>query len=296
MPRVRVAEQIPRPDEHLARIRRALDELNAPQSILRKVVVARGLRLAADAPIDPVALVQRLVTADPSAYGYLVDLTTAGDSYAGTVLVGASPELLVARQGDRITCRPFAGSAPRAVDPALDAANGSALLASGKDHHEHRLVVEQLRDTLGTLCDDLEVADEPALSRTSAVWHLNTIITGRLRDLSISALDLAVILHPTAAVGGVPSTAAIDLIAELEGDRGFYAGAVGWCDADGDGRWVVSIRCAQLSADRRSALAYAGGGIVAESDPDQELVETVTKFNTILSAMEAEQPIAAPPD
>ena len=86
-------------------------------------------------------------------------------------------------------------------------------------------------------------------------------------------------------MGGVPTADAVDLIAELEGDRGFYAGAVGWCDSRGDGRWVVAIRGAQLSADRRFAVAQAGGGIVAESDADDEVAETTTKFSTILSAL-----------
>jgi isochorismate synthase len=102
-------------------------------------------------------------------------------------------------------------------------------------------------------------------------------------------MDLALALHPTPAVGGVPTAAAIDLIADLEGDRGFYAGAVGWCDSAGDGRWVVAIRGAQLSADRRSAVAQAGGGIVAESDAQDELTETTTKFRTILTALGVEQ-------
>jgi isochorismate synthase len=117
------------------------------------------------------------------------------------------------------------------------------------------------------------------------VWHLNTPITGRLRESSTTALDLAIALHPTPAVGGVPALAAAELINELEGDRGFYAGAVGWCDAAGDGRWVVAIRCAQLSADRHTAEARSGGGIVAESDPDDEVAETTTKFKTIMSAL-----------
>ena len=117
------------------------------------------------------------------------------------------------------------------------------------------------------------------------MWHLYTPITGRLREKSTTALDLAVALHPTPAVGGVSATAAAELIDELEGDRGFYAGAVGWCDQRGDGRWVVSIRCAQLSADRRTVDAHSGGGIVVESDPDDEVAETTTKFNTILSAL-----------
>ncbi|CPR12090.1 isochorismate synthase DhbC [Mycobacterium bohemicum DSM 44277] len=223
--------------------------------------------------------------ADPAAYGYLVDLTAAGGDYRGAALVGASPELLVARSGDRVLCRPFAGSAPRAADPGADAANAEALAASAKDRHEHRLVIESMREALEPLCHELAIADEPELSRTAAVWHLCTPITGRLRETSTTAIDLALSLHPTPAVGGVPTDAAERLIAELDGDRGFYAGAVGWCDAGGDGRWVVSIRCAQLSADRRTALARAGGGIVAESDPDDEVAETTTKFATILNAL-----------
>ena len=142
-----------------------------------------------------------------------------------------------------------------------------------------------MREALDPLCVDLQIAQEPQLSKTAAVWHLYTPITGKLREKSTTALDLAIALHPTPAVGGVPATAAAELINELEGDRGFYAGAIGWCDQRGDGRWVVSIRGAQLSADRRTADAHSGGGIVAESDPDDEVAETTTKFNTILSAL-----------
>src|SRR5262249_10920856 len=116
-------------------------------------------------------------------------------------------------------------------------------------------------------------------------WHLSTPITGSLRDSSTTALDLALALHPTPAVGGVPGDAAAAMIAELEGNRGFYAGATGWCDRHGDGRWVVSIRCAVLTADRLGARAYSGGGIVADSQVDDEIDETTTKFRTILSAM-----------
>lgn len=295
LPAVRIVAQVPEPDAHRARIRRVIDEVTAPRSVLHKVVLARGLRLAADAPLDAGALLHRLVAADPSGYGYLVDLSAAGDGYTGAALVGASPELLVARDGDRVTCRPFAGSAPRSADAGVDAANGAALAESGKNRHEHQLVVDQLRTALEPLCTDLDVAPAPRLTGTAAVWHLSTPISGRLRDTATTALDLALALHPTAAVGGVPTAAAVDLITELEGDRGFYAGAVGWCDADGDGRWVVSIRCAQLSADRRTAVAHAGGGIVAESDPDDELAETVTKFSTILTALGAQPPSAARP-
>jgi isochorismate synthase len=289
LPAVRIAAEVPPAADYRARISRARDQLAAPGGTLRKVVLARALELVADAPLDARIILRRLVAADPTAYGYLVDLTAAGDDYAGAALVGASPELLVARSGDRAVCRPFAGSAPRAADPQIDAANGAALARSAKDRHEHQLVIDTMRAALEPLCDDLTIAAEPQLSRTAAVWHLCTPISGRLRDKSITAIDLALALHPTPAVGGVPTKEATELIAELEGDRGFYAGAVGWCDARGDGRWVVSLRCAQLSADRRSALARAGGGIVAESDPDDEVAETTTKFATMLNALKVRQ-------
>ena len=288
LPTVRVAAAVPPPPEYRSRISRARDQLAAPGNPLHKVVLARALQLAADAALDARIVLRRLVAADPAAYGYLVDLTAAGDDHAGAALVGASPELLVARSGDRVVCRPFAGSAPRAADADLDAANGAALAASAKNRHEHQLVIDTMRAALQPLCHDLTIAAEPQLSRTAAVWHLCTPISGRLRDKATTAIDLALALHPTPAVGGVPTNAASELIAELEGDRGFYAGAVGWCDGSGDGRWVVSIRCAQLSADRRTALAHAGGGIVAESDPDDEVDETTTKFATILNALGVE--------
>lgn len=288
LPAVRIEAMLPAPDEHRARIRSALDRLTAPESALEKVVLARALRLVADGRLDERTILNRLAV-DPEATAYLADLSVAGGDYTGTVLVGASPELLVARAGDVVSCQPFAGSAPRSADPQADAANAAALAESGKNRHEHQLVVDTMRVALEPLCAELDVAPKPQLSRTAALWHLSTPIRGRLRDTSTTALDLALALHPTPAVGGVPTQAAVDLIAQLEGDRGFYAGAVGWCDARGDGRWVVAIRGAQLTADRRGALAQAGGGIVAESDADDEVAETTTKFKTILSALGVQQ-------
>ena len=289
LPAVRIDAALPPSGEHRDRISRARDQLAAPDSSLRKVVLARALRLVADARMDGRAVLRRLVDADPTAYGFLTDLSAAGPDYAGAALVGASPELLVARTGAQVVCRPFAGSAPRSTNPDTDAANGAALAGSDKNRHEHQLVIDTMRAALEPLCDDLTIAAEPQLSRTAAVWHLCTPIVGRLRDTATDAIDLALALHPTPAVGGVPTGQATELIATLEGDRGFYAGAVGWCDARGDGYWVVSIRCAELSADRRTALARAGGGIVAESDPEDEVAETTTKFATILRALGVQQ-------
>jgi len=287
MPAVQIVETLPEPEIHRNRIVAALLHLRDDDNPLQKVVLARALRLAADAPLDPLLILHRLIAADAHATAYLTDLSPAG--LTGATLVGASPELLVARFGATLNCHPFAGSAPRSADPHTDAANGAALAESAKDRHEHQLVIDTMRAALEPLCSHLEIAAQPQLSRTATLWHLSTPISGTLRDTSTTAMDLALALHPTPAVGGVPTAAAIDLIADLEGDRGFYAGAVGWCDSVGDGRWVVAIRGAQLSADRRSALAQAGGGIVAESDAQDEVSETTAKFRTILTALGIDQ-------
>ncbi|MDV3126805.1 isochorismate synthase [Mycobacterium sp. 21AC1] len=287
-PRVRMRETVPSGQEHRERVAEVVRRLRDPGNALDKVVLARALRLVADAPWDIRAVLRRLADADPAATVYLADLSPAGGPNTGTALVGASPELLIARAGDAVICQPFAGSAPRSADPEIDRASAAALAESGKNRYEHQLVVDVVRTALDPLCADLQIADEPELHGTDALWHLSTPIRGVLREPHTTAIDLALALHPTPAVGGVPADAAAALIGELEGDRGFYAGAVGWCDHRGDGRWVVSIRCAVLSQDRRTAVANAGGGIVAESDPDDEVEETTTKFRTILTGLGAQ--------
>jgi isochorismate synthase len=287
LPAVLDRETLPPGPVHRERVAEAIRRLRDPQIPIDKVVLARALRLIADAPWDVRTVLRRLADADPAATVYLADLSPAGGAHSGTALVGASPELLVARKGEMVICQPFAGSAPRSADPQIDQANAAALAASAKNRHEHQLVVDVMRQALDPLCVDLQIAEEPQLHGTDALWHLSTPVRGRLREKQTTAIDLALTLHPTPAVGGVPTDRAAALIGELEGDRGFYAGAVGWCDGNGDGRWVVSIRCAVLSADRQTALASAGGGIVAESDPDDEVDETTTKFKTILTGLGA---------
>jgi isochorismate synthase len=284
-PHGRTVRSLPSPEEHRARVGEAIRRLREPGTALQKVVLARALELVAEIPWDACEVVRRLAAADPSAYAYLVDLSPAGGDYLGTALVGASPELLVERHGNRVLCRPFAGSAPRAADPDTDLANAAALAESGKNRHEHQLVVDAIAEALAPLCSDLDVGSDPTLHHTDALWHLGTSISGTLDETSTTAMDLALLLHPTPAVGGAPTDAAAAVITELEGDRGFYAGAVGWCDTAGDGRWVVAIRGALLSADRRRAVAHSGGGIVAASDPTDEVDETTAKFRTILSGL-----------
>ncbi|MBB0967720.1 isochorismate synthase [Dietzia aerolata] len=281
----RVAEEIPIPAVHRARVSSAISGIKAGS--VGKVVLARAVRLVADRPLDPHAVCASLIDSSPAADGFLVDLSPAGDAYAGRVLVGSSPELLVRRRGDQVECHPLAGSAPRDADPATDQASARALRDSGKDAFEHAFVVDSIAHALAPLCTDLEIPERPSLTSTREMWHLGTRIRGRISDPRTTALDLALAVHPTPAVCGTPTDEARRLIAGIEGPRGFYAGAIGWSDADGDGDWMVSIRCAEIDADRRGAIAWAGGGIVADSDPDAEVAETGAKLRTVLRAFNA---------
>ncbi|KQU04340.1 hypothetical protein ASG56_13295 [Rhodococcus sp. Leaf7] len=281
-----VASQNPPPDKHVARVRRALTVLQHPGSALHKVVLARSITLVFDSPLSPVMLADKLIEDNPMHNGFAVDLTAAGGPYFGRHLVGSSPELLVRRTGTEVVCRPFAGTAARQQDPDADRQAGADLLASAKNLAEHRFVVDAIADALAPLCSEVSVPDGPTLTSTPAVWHLATPITATLRDSSTTALDLALALHPTPAVAGSPTDLALQTIDIIESGRSrdFYAGMVGWCDADGDGEWMVAIRCLDIAADGLSGVATAGGGIVAASDPDAELGETTAKFATILSA------------
>ncbi|MFI6398711.1 isochorismate synthase MenF [Rhodococcus coprophilus] len=284
LPAIRVVHTIPAEETHIDRVTTALARLRSADDDLVKVVLARALRLRSEHPVRAADLIARLVGNDPARNGFAVDLTPAGDAWRGRQLIGSSPEVLIRRRGDVVTAHPLAGSAPRHADPAADRAAAERLAASEKNLAEHAHVIRALRAVLEPLCTDLDIPDLPSLTSTKQLWHLGTPVSGRLRDRSTTALDLALAVHPTPAICGTPTEAARDFIRDVEGDRGFYAGAVGWCDSDGDGEWMVTIRCAVLDADGTTLTAHAGGGIVADSDPADELAETSIKFGTVLDA------------
>lgn len=267
---------VPEPRGYEDSVARAVDRLRAGE--LDKVVLARTLRLHLPEPVEVRALLANLARDNATGYTYAVDLP------GGRTLVGATPEMLLTRAGLTVEANPLAGSIPRHPDPVQDRLAAEELLASAKDHDEHQVVVAAVVEALRPYCRTLTVPRRPSLVSTSAVWHLSTRITGELADAEVTSLRLASALHPTPAVCGTPFDAARATIAELEPfDRGFYAGAVGWCDADGDGQWVVGIRCAELAGSVMTL--YAGAGIMPASRPDLELAETSAKFATLLRAM-----------
>lgn len=261
------------PETYLAAVRAAREAVRRGE--LTKAVIARDVIVEADAPLDPYAIALRLRASFGSSYRYAFD-----------GLLGASPELLVERRGDVVRSHPLAGTAPRTGDPATDARLAAELIASTKNQVEHRVVIDMVHDTLLPWCSYLDEEAEPSVLAVANVAHLGTAMEGRLSTPAPSALTMARALSPTPALGGHPNGPALALIAAVEGfDRGRYGGAIGWVDATGDGTWAVTIRCAELAADRRSARLFAGGGIVADSEPIAELAETQAKFQAMLSAI-----------
>ncbi|MGH8894839.1 MAG: isochorismate synthase [Actinomycetes bacterium] len=244
---------------------------------LEKVVLAHDLLALADDDIDVRFVLAGLAAANPGCWTYAVE-----------GLVGATPELLVSRDGDRVVSRVLAGTTARGGDELEDHERVAALLRSVKDREEHRYAVESLVDALAPHVSDLAGPVEPHALELSNVTHLATDISARLHDRS-EVLDLVATLHPTAAVGGTPTPAALEVLGELEHmSRGRYAGPVGWVDARGDGEWGIALRCAQLSG--RTARLFAGCGIVAASEPDAEVLEAQAKFVPVRDALEGSGP------
>ena len=238
-----------------------------------KVVLAREVVVEADVPLPRAAILARLAAAAPASMLYAVD-----------GLVGASPELLVSRRGDIVRSHPMAGTAGRTGDPAVDASLAAWLLASAKDRGEHQITIDMVLDTILPFCSYVDSEPEPSIVAAANVQHLASMVEGRLSSPPASVLALAAALHPTPAVCGWPRAEALALIDALEGgDRGGYAGAVGWVDADGNGSFAVALRGMELAGPR--ARLWAGSGIVADSDPATELAETRAKLQTVLSAV-----------
>ena len=257
----------------------AVSSIKAGQ--LRKAVLARDLHATASGPLDVRVLLARLAARYPDCY-----------TFASAGLVGATPELLIRREGGQVSSLVLAGTFPRGSDQARDEALGAALLASAKENEEHGYVVAGVREALTPLCAELTVDARPFLLRLANLQHLATWVTGTLpapdqagRTGIPSALALAAALHPTPAICGTPTEAAMEVIRDLEGmDRGRYTGPVGWLDARGNGEWGIALRCAQVDGNR--ARLFAGCGIVAGSEPEAELAETLVKFAPMQDALE----------
>jgi salicylate biosynthesis isochorismate synthase/menaquinone-specific isochorismate synthase len=262
----------PMPPAHYEEaVARAVQRIRAGELV--KVALAREVEVHAPVAHDPAAIVGVLRDAFPSCYVFAVGRGEA-------TFVAASPELLVRREGQRASTVALAGSTHRSADPAVDDHLGEQLLRSEKNREENAIVARRIAQALRPLAVWVVAAPEPVLVRVANIQHLAIPIRAQLAA-PIGAIELAGVLHPTPAVGGEPGPPAQRLIPALEGlDRGWYAGAVGWTDAVGDGELCVALRCAVLR--ERLARCYAGCGIVRDSDPAAELAETEVKLQALL--------------
>lgn len=239
-------------------------------SPLEKVVLARQLTLQANADFVLAPLVEDLYRRFSHANVFSID-----------GFIGASPELLVSRDGRTVRAHPLAGTATRKSDDAEDAAQVAALLSSGKDRIEHQITIDWLLAELLPYCSYVDAEPEPSIVTLANVHHLGTLVEGVLSEPAASILDLVAAVHPTPAVGGNPQGEALRIIADLEGfDRQRYAGPAGWLDVAGNGEFAVSVRTAQIQGS--TATIAAGVGVVAQSDPEDELLETQAKLRAML--------------
>jgi len=265
--------EIPQQDEFMAMVARAAALTATPE--VDKVVLSRLIEIATDAPVNSGELLERLIAQNPASYNFHLPLSDGG------VLLGASPELLLRKEGTQFNSLPLAGSARRQPDDVLDREAGNKLLASEKDRHEHDLVTQAMKAVLAPHSRHLTLPESPQLITTPTLWHLGTPIAGEC-DAQENALSLACLLHPTPALSGFPHQVAKKLIAELEPfNRELFGGIVGWCDDEGNGEWVVTIRCARLYQNQ--IRLFAGAGIVPASSPVAEWRETGTKLSTMLN-------------
>jgi salicylate biosynthesis isochorismate synthase/menaquinone-specific isochorismate synthase len=271
--RYQVSSAMP-PEHYEAAVARAVTLIEEGE--IEKVVLAREVQVHAGggAPIyDPAAVFGVLREAFPSCFCFCVGRGEA-------TLVAASPELLVRREGHRVSTLALAGSTRRSADPAVDDHLGEQLLRDESYREEHAIVARRIERTLRPHAVWVAAAPEPELVRIANIQHLATPIRAQLTT-PIETLELAGLMHPTPAVGGEPAAPALRLIPALEGfDRGWYSGPVGWTDATGDGEFCDALRCALLRGP--IARCYAGNGIVRDSDPASELAETEIKLQALL--------------
>lgn len=242
---------------------------------LQKVVAAREVQLSFAGAIDSVATVSALREQAPECVRFLFQWGDAS-------FVGATPELLVRTRERRLETEALAGT----IDADAESPEHQ-LQASAKDLEEHELVVSAISRALAPLCARPIVTARPRVRRLKHLLHLSTPIQAQLR-VDSHVLDLLERLHPTPAVGGVPTREALDWIRRAESfDRGWYSGAVGWFDAEGDGEFNVALRSGLIRS--HEASLYAGAGIVRESNAAAEYNETTLKLAAVLGSLRARQ-------
>jgi menaquinone-specific isochorismate synthase len=266
-------------------VERALLEFSTGE--LSKVVMARALHASFEEVTDPVDVVLNLWRENPGSHVFFFEPSP------GHVFLGATPETVATASGGMFRATAVAGSVARGRNREEQEALAKELLKSDKDRREHQVCVEDMVARLAEVSDDIQAQPDPHVLTLSAIQHLESVITARLRpnETVISALRA---LHPTPAVCGFPRDQALELLrVEETFRRGWYAGPVGWFDDDGNGSFVPALRSAiGWGKDWR---LFAGAGIVSGSDPEREWAETRIKFQPVLKALSGAKPDPSSP-
>jgi len=229
--------------------------------------------------VDPLDIYRALRTVNPSPYMFFLD-------FDDVKIIGSSPELLVRLDGKVVETRPLAGTRPRGTTEEDDRALEAQLLADEKERAEHVMLVDLGRNDLGRVCEygTVRVTDLMSVERFSHVMHIVSDVQGRLRE-GLDAIDVLRACFPAGTVTGAPKVRAMEIIDELEPvARGPYAGAVGYIGFSGNMDTAITIRTIVMAGTR--AYVQAGAGIVADSVPEREYVETVNKAKALVRAME----------
>ena len=274
LPHPRRRADVPERDDWIRQVRWAVDAIR--QRRLNKVVLARRTLLTLDRPLDPLATLRHLRPATPGCFH------VAMQPGRGPAFIGASPERLFRHDGQIVSTEALAGTGSRGESESADDALRTALLESDKDRREHAFVQRAIRDALDPLCTSV-TADAVEEMRLARGRHLHAPLRGTLRD-GVTTFDLLRALHPTPAVAGAPTEAALDAIRAHEPfDRGWYAGPMGWVSHDA-AEFTVAIRSG-LIRDNTLAL-YSGAGLVNGSDPAKEwdeIEQKISDFAAILA-------------
>jgi menaquinone-specific isochorismate synthase len=264
----------PHKEEYLQSIDQVTDLIKANEA--QKVVIARSLALQFEEAITSPQILSHVVHEQPESYLF-------GLEHENMLFYGASPERLVKVDDGRAYSSCVAGSIKRGKTAEEDNQLGQSLLNDTKNRGEHHYVVEMITETFEKNCSEVKVPNGPKLLKIRDIQHLYTPVEGQLNE-EATILQLVKHLHPTPALGGVPREQAMEMIRTYEPmNRGMYAAPIGWLDADGNGEFAVAIRSAALVEDK--AYLYAGGGIVADSEPQSEYEETLVKFRPMLRAL-----------
>jgi anthranilate synthase component 1 len=261
--------------DYLAAVERAKDYIRAGD--IFQVVPSQ--RWSVDFALPPFALYRSLRRTTPSPFMFYVN-------FGGYQLVGASPEILVRLRGGEVTIRPIAGTRPRGATPEEDRALEAELLADPKERAEHLMLLDLGRNDVGRVAriGTVRPTEQFVIERYSHVMHIVSNVVGEIRagEDALSALLAGL---PAGTVSGAPKVRAMEIIDELEPEkRGVYGGGVGYFAANGDMDFCIALRTAVVKDG--TLFIQAGGGVVADSDPEAEWLETVNKARALLRAAE----------